>query len=921
VGSLDDTLLPSAEETLPSTDGPSLGASPSPSDRREHVIDRYVVLSKLGAGAMGVVHAAYDPQLDRKVAIKLLKSLGPSSEVARTRLQREAQALAKLDHRNVVSVHDVGVHDGELFVAMELVVGRTLREWMQATKTPRPWREVVQVLSEAGRGLAAAHGANLVHRDFKPDNVMIGDDGRVRVMDFGLARIQTDAAHSVSTDSNPELAFDGEPSDTLTRTGLLMGTPAYMSPEQLGGRVADARSDQFSFCVSLYEALYGERPFRGDTLMMLVGALERGEIATPPPGTRAPAWLRKVVVRGLSRDPEQRYESMDALLDALAADPALRRRQWAMGIGLTGLLGAAVWGLARTTEVSEPCVGLDAPLAGVWDPTRQAVLRAAFDAVELPYAERTRDKVVLGLDDYAQRWVAARVDACIRTQRGEQSGELLDLRMTCLDERLQHLDALVGVLTEADPVVVGRAIQAVVGLPRLERCADVEALTADTPPQLEDAEVATQVAALDARLITARALEEAGKYTEGLALADAVVVEQADIDHPPLRARALLRQGQLQYLAGNAETAAGTLASAYDVALGQRDLEIAADASTQLVWIVGYGLARHEIGRTWAASAGPLARVLEDDHQQGKYFHSLASVTLAEGKLDEARALFERAIDVLERELGPEHLAVAEPLSGLAISVGQQGEHAKARAYLKRALAIQEAVLGPGHPNLANLLNNLGTMAGRQGDLGAAHVYLERALAIQEATLGPGHRNLAAPLDNLGALAQLEQDREGARRYLERALAIRERTLGPEHPSVARTIDNLASIAMNEGRLEDARGLYQRSLAISEASQGPDHPDLAYPLLGLGNSLHALGDAKAALPHLERAVALRTAHEVDPLELALARFGLADALADISQLDRARSLAEQARATMVEAGEGQATQVEQIDAWLAAHPE
>jgi tetratricopeptide (TPR) repeat protein len=376
----------------------------------------------------------------------------------------------------------------------------------------------------------------------------------------------------------------------------------------------------------------------------------------------------------------------------------------------------------------------------------------------------------------------------------------------------------------------------------------------------------------------------------------------------------------LQYFAGDSNAAAITLAAAYDVALGNRELRTAAEASMRLAWIVGYGLARYEIGRTWAASADPLTRAIADERLRGTYFHSIASVALAEGKLDEARALFERAIEILERELGPDHLELVRPLSGLAISIGQQGEHEQARALFQRAMTIVETTLGPGHPELADLLNNLGNMAGRQGELGLAHASFERALAIQEATLGSEHPNLAAPLDNLGTVAQLEHDLEAARRYFDRALAIRERTLGPTHPSVARTLDNLAAIALNERRFEDARALNQRSLTISETTQGSEHPDLAYPLLGLGNSLQALGDARAALPFLERAVALRTAHGIDPLEVARARYDLARALADTGELTRARSLAQLARTTMAEAGEGHAKAVEDIDAWLAAHP-
>jgi serine/threonine protein kinase len=235
-------------------------------------VGRYVLLDAVGSGGMGVVYAAYDPELDRKVAIKLLRFDRLGSEAGerdRLRLQREAQAIARLSHPNVVHVYDVGTFGDQVFVAMEFVAGRTLRQW--AEEEPRPWREVVDRFALAGRGLAAAHAAGLIHRDFKPDNVLLGDDGRVRVVDFGLARPagQQPAPEGERTPSGGTLAHP------LTEWGVVVGTPAYMAPEQLRGEASDERSDQLSFCVSLYETLYGERPFPG---------------GSSSPGHRSAAW-------------------------------------------------------------------------------------------------------------------------------------------------------------------------------------------------------------------------------------------------------------------------------------------------------------------------------------------------------------------------------------------------------------------------------------------------------------------------------------------------------------------------------------------------------------------------------------------------------------------------------------------------------
>jgi serine/threonine protein kinase len=304
-------------------------------------IGRYVVLGLVGRGAMGEVYAAFDPELNRKVAIKLLRANRRISDgTDRIRLMREARSIARLSHPNVVVIHDVGAFRNTVFIAMEFVEGHTVGYWIQAH--PHPWSEVLKVFAAAGRGLAAAHEKEMVHHDFKPDNVMVSADGHVRVMDFGLAQIIDQEGNQPRGEALPFLiaaGVDGIREDLVSTSvvgatgirgrdelkissalqvrphdGLMLGTPAYMPPEQFQGYESDARGDQFSFCVALYEALYGERPFWGNTLIDLSTNVIQGDVRQAPVDTRVPQWIRKVLLRGLSVSPDDRWPSMKILL-------------------------------------------------------------------------------------------------------------------------------------------------------------------------------------------------------------------------------------------------------------------------------------------------------------------------------------------------------------------------------------------------------------------------------------------------------------------------------------------------------------------------------------------------------------------------------------------------------------------------------
>ena len=398
---------------------PATAETPLPADPQPHPsaptwLGRFLVIERIGAGGMGQVYAAYDPELDRKVALKLLHGhVDAGDRHAAERLHQEAQAMARLSHPNVVTVHEIGGHAGSIFIAMELVAGVDLGRWLAAQ--PRPWRAVLDMFRAAGEGLAAAHDAGLVHRDFKPANVLVGDDGRARVADFGL----------VHTGRSPEADPAAE---ATTRVGAVMGTPAYMAPEQLRGAATDARTDVFAFCLALWEALLGSRPFAAESLDLRLQAIERGLPDDPPRLPLRERWLRPLLRRGLAADPGARWPGMRPLLAALAHDPErarARRRRGALFTAVSLALGAALlfggsalWSFAHTyARESAAQARLDTTLLRLDQLRREGssdeAERVLTGFLAAPEHQGTRAQV------HARRWQAED-----RRQRGDLDGAI-----------------------------------------------------------------------------------------------------------------------------------------------------------------------------------------------------------------------------------------------------------------------------------------------------------------------------------------------------------------------------------------------------------------------------------------------------------------------------------------------------------------
>jgi serine/threonine protein kinase/tetratricopeptide (TPR) repeat protein len=827
-------------------------------------VGRYLIVGLVGKGGMGEVYAAYDPELDRKIALKLLRArrmAGVDPSEGRARLLREAQAIARLSDPNVVVVFDVGTFDDRVFLAMEFVEGNTLGYWLEA-KT-RTWREIVATFIAAGRGLASAHKAGVVHRDFKPDNVMIGRDGKVRVMDFGLARTIASGPLDSPTDrptraqttptvgttaattrisapaalaakvveaSGPVVSLPmemGPPAprivtaavsvreqaawteaDTATRdlsknrgfeptgfptsplnapltvTGAMMGTPAYMAPEQFQGGPIDPRTDQFSFCVAVYEGLYGERPFAGKSIHELGENVRAGRVRQPPAQPRVPGWLRRVVLRGLRVDREQRYPSMEALLATLARDPARTRRRWAAGGTVAALIAVLAVGLVRAQEQQRTrCLGADAKLAGIWElpngkglSARKQAIRRAFLATKKRYAADSFTVVMSALDRYVTEWNAMHRDSCEATNmRGEQSAEVLDLRTSCLHDRFNEVRALTGVLSDANAEVVAKSVEAVQALRPVEQCADITALRAVVRPP-DDPAIRRAVADLRTRLSDVKALVTGGRYKNAAKDIARVVQEARRVKYAPVIAEALLQLGELQLLGNDAKLAEKSYEEAVWVAEGSRHDEVVLEAAAQLIANIGFSQHRPQEGEHWARFAGAVARRLGPGHDMLAAWraNNLAVVYYAEGRLEDALGMFREAVATKIRVVGEVHFDVAVSLTNEAYVLHELGRTDEAIEKNRRALEIFHKTLGSDHPRVANPLLDGSEFMNARGRHVEAQAMAEQALAIMERELDSDQPEFAVALTSIG-LSWLGRGKPHlAIPVLEKALLIRE---------------------------------------------------------------------------------------------------------------------------------------------------
>ncbi|WP_224367132.1 serine/threonine-protein kinase [Hyalangium versicolor] len=910
-----------AREEAPGAEGSELGDVPAGLLPGHTLAGRYTVLDKLGQGGMGVVVAAYDSRLDRRVALKLLRrSLkGEGTEGEESRLVREAQAMARLSHPHVVAVYDAGtLEDGSLFIAMEYIQGRTLRRWKG--QEPRTWRQVLEAYVSAGRGLAAAHAAGLIHRDFKADNVLVGEDGRVRVTDFGLARTQgaLDSGNKAPTperqapivSSEPQLPTDltvtarpsGSWSSVLTLPGMFMGTPAYMAPELFRSCPADVRSDLFAFCASLYEALFGQLPFRGSTPTELTRAQLEGKVVTPPESSEVPEWVTRTVLWGLQPDPQKRPASMEPLLAALGDDPEQRRRSRLRSAGVAlaigGLATLAVLGWVRKEAPATGCSQVGRQLSGIWDSGVQEQMRKAMLGTELPYAADTFTRVASVLEGYTASWVKQRTEVCeLIHQEASRTQSLAVRREYCLERRRSQMRALTELLARGpDKELLPRAVQVAQSLPPLEYCADAKALMAAVPPP-EDPALRAKADALQQDLDKVETLLDTGKYKEGLSRADELLRQAEALGYAPLHARALFLGALSRDGSGDYKAAEEMARQAIVTGARAKDPLVVARASGLLYFLVGYREARHSDAALLQLGMEAAVELADDDLIRANACNSEGIILTDLGRYEEARQKYECALSRREKVLGPDHPLMTPPLNNLGNVLDEMGRYEEAVRVHERVLAIREKALGPQHPDLASALGNLGNALTSLGRYDEALPRHERALAVREQALGADHPLVANSLINLSNTLLTLGRYDEALKQSERALALQEKSLGPEHPRLASSLTGLGVVLEELGRYGEARQMYERALAIEQKGQGTDESDQADPLSGLGRVAEASGRYEEARRLHERALALREkALGPEHPSVASSLDELGSALTDLGRYDEAARAVERARA-------------------------
>ncbi|WP_394835756.1 serine/threonine-protein kinase [Pendulispora rubella] len=879
------------------------------------VVGRYVIVRALGRGGMGAVMLAYDLELARDVALKILHTK-VASEQARLRMMREARAMARLSHPNIVAIYDVGTHDGNIYLAMEYIEGDTLQTWL---KTPRSRREVLSVMRQAGRGLRAAHAAGIVHRDFKPANVLIAKDGRVCVLDFGIAR--TDGPHrsseSMPAASGPNWATTGEsettPSsagmavgassvsepvleDKLTQDGHIVGTVGYFAPEAItmAGSNVDARSDVFGFCVTLWRALYGVSPFRSESLDDYLLAVHTASLKRPP-GKRIPTWLHEVVRKGLHPDPSQRFSSMDELLRALDANPW--RVRVAGAIVVLAAIAVAVGTLHHRRSLRIACEEEGAALATHWGDAQREMVRDAVAAPGGAAAQDRSDRVLRALDRHAQDWQREQQSSCEATRLTKaQTPAVHERRSACLASARGQFDVIVEVLGQPDPAFHERAMDLLGALtpPHLCRGREVDHAFVPLP-----SDPAARAKSEEARRLTlrARVFAEAGRWDDALSAVRrakelsheaGVVADEAD---------ALLTEAKVHNLMFHPVQAFSAAREAYMSAERSGADRIAGRAATELAFVCGAAYTRFDEARGWLDVArAKHARIAGDEGLELRILN-VGSVLSARSN-DPVRALEDNALylERLATRFGNQSPPVCMARHNRALEFLVARDPNASIATALEAIACYAVATGPHDPWLGNTYAALSEGLTRVGKLDEARAATQRGLELR-ASQGDNDSVRGELYEHLSIVDELEGRFADAETSARHALAIAEDQGGFVAENIPTMLFVIGAARLARGDARDARVHCARGVHLLEEAHRL-RPDLTYEgdvLRCLGEAEFALGNVVVARKHLEQSITLPLRWHDD--DLARARFALARTLAVPPNPDRPRAtqLATQAR--------------------------
>ena len=883
-------------------------AEASSSRRVQRALANYVILDELGAGGMGCVFVAYDKALDRRVALKLMNRQG---RMGSARIRREAQAMARLSHPNVVTVYSVhALSDDDVAISMEYVQGRSLRDRL-ASKPRMGWATVRDIFTQAANGLAAAHDAGLVHRDFKPGNLLVDKGGRAKIIDFGLAY----ASDQPRTSSVGE---DGEPrsewTTSLTQTGSQIGTPAYMAPEQVSRGSVDSRTDQFAFCLCLFEAIYGQRAFPADTVESLKEKLSDGEWSLPPRPPDVPRSVETLLRRGLAVDPAARFASMRDVaveLERATASPPWYRSQ-RVAVSVVAALGTVALAVVLVARSAPTCAAPEDAFSDVWGPEAQTELRARFRSAGMGPDEGIWARVASRLEAFKSSWLALHVAVCEASQiRGEQTRFEHAVQSACLQEQKGQFQTLVHTLFAGSPEVLERAVDMVAGL-SVRRCEDASSLL--SMPLPEDSGLVDEVHQIRRKLNNLEIAYSAASYQEGLKTSRQLFKEAEATRYSPIIVEARYWNGRFLAAVQDYARAVDVFEETYGTALELRHFDVAADASREAAEVIGLYQGELENAHPWSVTAQALARLRDPGGlRDARALQVRGMLAALGGETEDAKRSLRKAEGLLRSYYRGAHPQTLRVTSNQGVACLAAGQFEEALQHFARSLALSSEVYGTRHKRLSRTYYNIGLTnyyrareVHIRGELRRAKMSSPRDVEVGRVRGDSGTVNDGEDVVHLLNIAE---------QNLAQARGLVETGAGEGHDFVAGIVlAATASVELLRGQRRIAERRFDRSLEVLRRTLGDAHPFLSMAYLGLGDVALQADRLPDAIRYLEKSIEISGSGRNGLASVAMAEFLLARALLQDGKAGRAQTIAK--RASDHFAKQGWSTDASYVQTWL-----